>query len=321
MLKFPEDLADHFIVLMFKEYVYTGGGVHSEFTGGGDIILPLPKSLQDSLNVKVGADELGIMGSAVAEGSAAMAGQSFSDVAGKLKSMMSTGVDQATGAAQTDSLAEGFSMVADTTAFLTTAGLGAIAPDMGKGLGAGTGTAINPYATLVFSGVDLKTHTFEWTLSPNSADESKTLEDIIRLIQRNIVPEVSGVAVTGGSTTLARGLLRYPSMVEVRFEGVDFYKIKTSMISAFAVDYAPEGIAIHRQGKPAVVRITMTMTEAAIHTKDDYKEPLAPGGAGAGQGLSEIVVTAQRLGFDSTGEPLVSINTTVDPSFNSGNTA
>jgi hypothetical protein len=73
------------------------------------------------------------------------------------------------------------------------------------------------------------------------------------------------------------------------------------MISAFAVDYAPEGIAIHKQGKPAVVRITMTMTEAAIHTKDDYKASSAPDGAGAGQGLSEIVVTAQQRGFDSTG--------------------
>ena len=303
MLKFPEDLADHYIVLMFKEYVYTGGGVHSEFLSGGDIILPLPKSLQDSLNVEVGGDELGILGSLSAEIPAAMAGQSFSDVAGKLKNMMGKTLLEGDSLAQTDALAEGFGMAADTTGFLTAAGLGAIAPDVAKGLGAGTGTAINPYATLVFSGVDLKTHTFEWTLSPSNDTESGILEDIIRLIQRNIVPEVSGVAVTGGSTTLARGLLRYPSMVEVRFEGVDFYKIKTSMISAFAVDYAPEGIAIHRQGKPAVVRITMTMTEAAIHTKDDYKEPSAPGGAGAGQGLSEIVVTAQRLGFDSTGEP------------------
>jgi len=288
MLRFPEDIGAHYIVLMFKEYVYTGGGVHSEFTSGGDIVLPLPKSLQDSLNVKVGADELGILGSLSAEGSAAMAGQSFSDVAGKLKSMMSTVSNQATAAGETESLAEGFSMLADSAGFLAAAGLGVIAPDVGKGLSAGTGTAINPYATLVFSGVDLKTHTFEWTLSPSSADESNTLKEIIRKIQENIVPEVSGVAVTGGSTTLARGLLRYPSMVEVRFAGVDFYKIKTGMISAFAVDYAPEGIAIHKQGKPAVVRITMTMTEAAIHTKDDYKASSAPGGAGAGQNGIEL---------------------------------
>jgi len=301
MLRFPEDIGAQYVVLMFKEYVYTGGGVHSEFTSGGDIVLPLPKSLQDSLNVKVGADEIGLLGTAVAE-TAGMAGGDFASVSAKVKAMYGTSAGEV-GTLFSSNVSEGVSMSMDTAGFLAAAGLGAIAPDVGKGLAVGSGTAINPYATLVFSGVDLKTHTFEWTLSPSSADESNELKEIIRKIQENIVPEVSGTALTAGTQTLARGLLRYPSMVDVRFVGVDFYKIKTGMISAFAVDYAPEGIAIHRQGKPAVVRITMTMTEAAIHTKDDYKASSAPDGAGAGQGLSEIVVTAQRRGFDSTGEP------------------
>ena len=43
------------------------------------------------------------------------------------------------------------------------------------------------------------------------------------------------------------------------------------MVSQFNVDYTPNGIALNRGGKPSAVRINMIMTEAAIHTKADYK--------------------------------------------------
>jgi hypothetical protein len=300
MLTFPADIGTHSTVLMFKDYVYTGGGVHSEFTSGGDIILPLPKTLQDSLNVKVGGDELGVVGSMAAE----VGGASFNDF-GSIKTMFSQGTDDANNLAATNTISEAASIASDSALFIAKAGLGGAFPDIEKGLGAGSGTAINPYATLVFSGVDLKVHTFEWLLSPSSLAESITLKEIIRTIQENIVPEVEGVAITAGNGTLSRGLLRYPSMVDVRFTGVDFYKIKTSMISAFSVDYAPEGIAIYKQGKPAVVRITMTMTEAQIHTKADYKASSAPNSPGSDQTLQEIVVdVARRPGFTSTGEEI-----------------
>jgi hypothetical protein len=62
-------------------------------------------------------------------------------------------------------------------------------------------------------------------------------------------------------------------MVDCFFHGIDqnyFYKLKTSMISQFNVDYTPNGIALNRGGRPSAVRITMVMTEAAIHTKADY---------------------------------------------------
>ena len=82
------------------------------------------------------------------------------------------------------------------------------------------------------------------------------------------------VAGSGASKqTLARGLLRYPSMVDCFFHGIDqnyFYKMKTCMVSQFNVDYTPNGIALNRGGRPSAIRINMVMTEAAIHTKSDY---------------------------------------------------
>jgi hypothetical protein len=62
------------------------------------------------------------------------------------------------------------------------------------------------------------------------------------------------------------------------------------MISQFNVDYAPNGIALNKGGKPSAVRLTMVMTEAAIHTKADYQpdgtistETLAERNSGDGQ--------------------------------------
>ena len=83
---------------------------------------------------------------------------------------------------------------------------------------------------------------------------------------------VVGESVSKG--TLGRGLLKYPSMVDCFFHGINqnfFYKLKTCMVSQFNVDYTPNGIALNRGGKPSAVRINMIMTEAAIHTKADYQ--------------------------------------------------
>ena len=63
-------------------------------------------------------------------------------------------------------------------------------------------------------------------------------------------------------------------MVDCFFHGINqnyFYKLKTCMVSQFNVDYAPNGIALNKGGKPSAVRINMIMTEAAIHTKADYQ--------------------------------------------------
>ena len=275
-LYFPHDIGHHAMILNFKDYDY-GGSSHMREVSNDSIILPLPKTLQDNLNVKVGADELGIMGSLVAEGTDGLnnAASATSTIQGKLKSMFGDAKDEASSVTAIDSLAGVLNKSLDTGLFLARAGLGNIAPDIAKGIGAGQGTAINPYATLVFSGVDLKVHTFEWLLSPDTPKEAETLRKIIRTIQRHVTPEMDGVLGESISkSTLGRGLLKYPSMVDCFFHGINqkyFYRLKTCMVSQFNVDYAPNGIALNKGGKPSAVRINMIMTEAAIHTKADYQ--------------------------------------------------
>jgi len=298
-LYFPSDIGHHAMILNFKEYAY-GGSAHVATVGQDSIVLPLPKSLQDNLNVKVGSDELGILGSLTAEASGgALSISNLSDARSKLTNMFGKGVQaEEERLSDVGSIADGLQLAAESSLFLARAGLGSVAPDIAKGISAGAGTAINPYATLVFSGVDLKVHNFEWLLSPDTPAESETLQKIIKTIQRHITPEMQDVAGSGASATLSRGLMRYPSMVDCFFHGIDhnyFYKLKTSMISQFNVDYAPNGIALNKGGRPSAVRLTMVMTEAAIHTKSDYQIPL---------NANNSAVTPESTLVDENGNPI-----------------
>jgi hypothetical protein len=211
------------------------------------------------------------------------------------------------------SIADGLQLAAESSLFLARAGLGAIAPDIAKGISAGSGTAINPYATLVFNGVDLKVHTFEWLLSPDTPEEAETLKNIIREIQRHVTPGMDDVAGSGASKqTLARGLLRYPSMVDCFFHGIDqnyFYKLKTCMVSQFNVDYTPNGIALNRGGRPSAIRINMVMTEAAIHTKSDYMSDTQKAVEAVKEAVDGDTTRAQTDGVDATGKNAEGDNT------------
>ena len=268
---FPAGLGAHSTLMRFFEYSY-GGAAGSVRKHIKDIVLPLPRQLSDSLKVNVGGDEQGIIGNASAQ-AAANAGD-LEKIAKQLggatvKAIAGIGKDIAKG-----DYASALGLGADAGQFLVRAGLGTVAPDIANGISAGRGTAINPFATLVFKGVDLKAHTLEWIVSPESESESRTLKEIIRHIQNMILPKVdSAFGKSTGITAIDRGILRYPAMVDVYFQGIDmnyYYKFKTSMISQFSVDYAPNGLAINRGGRPSVMRIEMTLQEAYIHTKEDY---------------------------------------------------
>ena len=90
-----------------------------------------------------------------------------------------------------------------------------------------------------------------------------------------VLPKVeSAIGFESTITAVDRGIMRYPAMVDIYFQGIDmnyYFKFKTSMISQLNVDYTPNGIAINKGGRPSAIRLTMTLNEAYIHTSDDYE--------------------------------------------------
>ena len=269
LLTFPAGLGVHCTLMRFFQYTY-GGTSGSTETNLTNIVLPLPRQIQDSFKINVAGDELGILGAGAAQ--AASDPTSITDIA---KSFGANTADALADLSDVASIQGALAMGTDAAQFLAKAALVKIGPDIANGISAGRGTAINPFATLVFKGVDLKVHSLEWLLSPESESESRTLKDIIRTLQRMVLPKVeSAIGFESTITAVDRGIMRYPAMVDIYFQGIDmnyYFKFKTSMISQLNVDYTPNGIAINKGGRPSVIRITMTLNEAYIHTADDYE--------------------------------------------------
>ena len=288
--RFPSDLGAHSVILNFKQYQY-GGSELKNSVDHSSIILPLPQNLQDSFRVNVGPNQLGTSGALAAEiGAATTDFRSLGDALSKLYgSIKSIGKSTASGLSEfsekdvkgmlttaLETLEKGVSGAGDVTQFLVKSGLASIFPGLMDAFGAGRGTAINPYAALTFSGVEMKAHNFNWTFAPKSNDESGVLRNITAEIKRNILPETQSVGGNAFSQlpVLNRGILRYPNMVDIFFLGLDqpyFYFFKTCMINGFDVNYTPQGPAFLKGGKPAIVTMNMNLVEADIHTRYDYE--------------------------------------------------
>jgi len=262
LLMFPANLGVHCTLMRFFKYSY-GGVRGSEAEGVSDIVLPLPKQIQDSFKINVAGDEIGAVSASAAQ--LVAAGGDASDLAGDAgQSIAKSAID----------ILSGGGGMGDVSTDLLAAGLTKTNPNVANVVKSGKGTALNPFATLVFKGVDLKVHSLEWMLSPDSEQESRTLKNIIKKLQSMVLPTVGGIAAQGELSAIERGLLRYPHMVDIYFQGIDsnyYFKFKTSMISQISVDYTPNGIAINKGGRPSAIRLTLTLQEAFIHTADDYE--------------------------------------------------
>jgi hypothetical protein len=275
LLSFPAGLGVHCTLMRFFQYSY-GGTSGSTESNLANVVLPLPRQIQDSFKINIAGDELGILGAGAAQ--AASDPGSIDNIA---KSFGANTVEALSGLSLDNfgdvaSIQSAISLGTNAAQFLAKAMAAKIAPDIVNGISAGRGTAINPFATLVFKGVDLKIHSLEWLLSPESESESRTLKNIIQTLQRMVLPKVeSAIGFESTITAVDRGIMRYPAMVDIYFQGIDmnyYFKFKTSMISQLNVDYTPNGIAINKGGRPSAIRITMTLNEAYIHTSDDYQE-------------------------------------------------
>jgi hypothetical protein len=131
------------------------------------------------------------------------------------------------------------------------------------------GSAVNPRAALAFEGVELKTHSFSWTLAPKNSRESDILKELIFKIKRSSLPSYQTI-----STTSFKAYLKYPDIVDIYLLGVNaeyFMKFKTCMIRSVTVDYSSPGLVpILKGGKPAAVNLNLEFYEMDIHTSNDY---------------------------------------------------
>lgn len=267
----------------FSEYSYqsaTSGQV-SNFGGtegsraNAYMLLPLANNLVDTFSINIGQNEIGGIGALSASGGAgnnifseaANATLNAAEQAGTAFGEMMTG-EGMSGLIQTATNARAYAGFVGRNLLSAVPGGNSIE----SGISVGTGMAINPHAALEFKGVGLKTHQFEWKLSPKNAREADTIRKMAKKFRQASLPSYAG-ASDGAQGTLSKALLKYPDILNIWFVGVNreyFYYFKPCMINSFSVNYAPEGVSLNRGGIPSSVTFSLQVTEASIWTKEDF---------------------------------------------------
>lgn len=291
----------HGTLLLFKKYKYASPGSRAinsvgvtnfttEELSGSGILLPLPRELNESFRVQLGEFNQGVMGDAVSQTSSYLLG------GGSAPSLSSLGENMGVPSTQTmlkgagSALGAGLGFLASK--YLTkkaagqATGIGGLigsnldTSSLANSIEAGAGATVNPKQALQFRGVDLRTHNFSWSMAPTSPDESDEIQNIINTVKRHSLPSYSALG------PLKRAFLSYPSTVDIFFFGIDegyYTRFKTCMIENFSFNYSPNGVAVMRGGKPAMVNMSMTLKEMDIHTSEDYG-----GQGGAVEGFENI---------------------------------
>ena len=309
--RFPAKPMPHSILFVFKEYSYEAGYAQNQYATGQNgasglinaatngrrgsgvgirseksVELPFPKQLQDSSNITLN----GISRDPLVEqatnylNQVAMGGQgTIGDLPGSIQqlgakigaAMAGGGGEGGIGTAIQD-VARG---IGDTTnkdaALIARYLLQQVSPligDVGQSINLAAGQVLNPKETLVFEGVQLRQHQFNWELFPESPEDSARINEIINMIKRSTLPQTIDFSAAGFDFN--RAFLKFPHVVYTYLLGVDnssFMKFKPAMVTNFTVDYGAGGMmAILKGGKPAGVTLSLSMQELAIETAEDY---------------------------------------------------
>lgn len=283
-LSFPKDMGEHGLLMEFSKYSF---GSLGEISGQsvGSVLLPIPSNISESYAVNIEGAGLGLTGALGAE---ALSGNI--NAGNMMSSIANTGNESLLSnptAALTFLMQSGFAGVTGAVAGGVASGLvggtvgaifgNAVGSSIGDAASVASGTALNPHTTVMFKGMNLRSHNFHWNLSPRSASEGETLRKIIQTIKRNSLPSYQSAGGQPSGTALDRVLLRYPNVVDLSFVGLDqsyFYKFKTCMITQIEVDYSTSGNAFFagpNGSKPVMVRFSLSLMESKIHTTEDFE--------------------------------------------------
>ena len=199
-LSFPATGLVHSIMFVFKEYSYeglnagfdlltgsigqTGRARGSSIKGISSIQLPFPRTLTDSTGVVIQGFErdktteaISRAASSLMSGGSVRPAMTISDIPALLQQIGAGGASLLTGSANDSGSGVGMLVKNILGTELGDATTGAqyllrskLPGDIGRSIDITTGQTVNPRETLSFDGVELRTHTFNWDLYPESQE-------------------------------------------------------------------------------------------------------------------------------------------------------
>ena len=131
------------------------------------------------------------------------------------------------------------------------------------------GQVINPNLELLFSGPNLRSFSFNFTLTPRDAEEARIVRKMIRAMKRNMTPQRSEQNL----------FLESPRVFELEYifgdnneEHPFMNKFKPCACTAFTVNYTPDGSYMTYRGEPSMTsyQIAMSFGEIEPIYSDEY---------------------------------------------------
>ena len=138
-------------------------------------------------------------------------------------------------------------------------------------LGRATGQVINPNLELLFTGPNLRSFNFNFTLTPRDAEEAGIVRRMVRAMKRNMTPQRSSEAL----------FLKSPRVFQLEYiygEGNTPHpfmnKFKPCACTSFNVNYTPDGSYMTYRGQPSMTsyQIAMTFGEIEPIYSDEYDD-------------------------------------------------
>lgn len=288
------------------------------------ITLPMPGSLITNYGVNYDTPDITALGEIVATASSNVGGSNAESFARQLGQTINPaeyarafGTGQTTGQGVSQALQRlqnnlssvlgnlGVSSgtVAAATASAAAGALSRLTPASTAVLANMAGVARNPHKVVLFSGVNFRTHTFTYSLTPRNAKEARNIKDIIRLFKYYMSPSyglggLPGIArglfsglgfpelgqtagnITAEAGATSRAFFEYPEVFVIRFRNKEeLFQIGESVLTNFDVNYHPQNYPAYVRSldspnvaSPSEVVISLTFKETDVVTKEQIKE-------------------------------------------------
>ena len=259
----------------------------------GMSVLPIPNGVSDGNNVSWGADQMnsltaGATGLALSKmkdyaGTGILAGLAGGINAAVTKGQSPLGpLNAAKGAMAANLYGDLLSAAAGSAAAKGTAA-SALASQVLKMaqfevspesiLARGFGIIPNSNLELLFNSPELRQFSFSYRMSPRSSSEARNVKRIIRFFKQGMAPRKQT-----GQAGEASFFLGTPNVFKLRYRtGKDkpisgLNKFKVCALTAFSVNYAPEGNwAAYDEGQPVTLTMAMQFSELEPIYNTDYK--------------------------------------------------
>lgn len=247
-LVYPEDLGQYFIIFTFKKYsrkIPLSNPINIKEVS---IALPIPTNLQEAFNMQYSDMNLGLAG--LIENILPNFNNSPEDIRRQTAENVKSTIDNSS---------------VSSLAFYGARTLTGITDATAGALEKAGGAVKNPYQALLFQGINLRTHSFNYRFSPSSEAEHKTLKRIIYEFKSRMHPTRDSL------------LYLFPDVVDIKFGKKDSepYFFKTCFLESMSLNYAPQGTPAFfaQTADPVEVEMSLNFKETTQVTRADFKDP------------------------------------------------